>query len=329
MQPLLLLLVFSVLVGAVVCKCNSIYDSPAMPLPWTMPLCLDNPQMEGNPVIIAQNLLMNDPSSTAYYPKSFAVQGTFNAATNQAIQAFQTVHKLTVNGVLDSATAQALLDCCSDDGIKDDGFTAASLGYLYKISIPVPSNRSVEVTATLFDKDNNFIMTFPVRAHGHRDDNGAWPWPDFGSTPPDFGLNQFTSNGNTVTGIFEIDLNSPEPNPQLYGPWPVNRIVRGLKGNAAWLTPNIRDGMLIHTGNWTTEATGVWTPDSSMPNSSGCLHSHPESVERIYKELLALGVVVNENPFSGKDYPFSPQGIAVIYSSPTAVVDMTEGAVQR
>jgi hypothetical protein len=41
-------------------------------------------------------------------------------------------------------------------------------------------------------------------------------------------------------------------------------------------------------------------------------------VEKIYKELLALGVVVNENPFSGRNYPFSPQGIAVIYSSPSA-----------
>ena len=312
------LLVVSALVGAALGNCSSEYDTPAMPLPWTQPLCLDSPQAEGSAVTIAQNLLMNDPASIAYYPSKFAVSGIYNAATNQAVQAFQTVHKLTVNGVLDSATAQALLDCCSEDGIKDDGFTAASLGYLYKISIPVPSNRSVEVTASLFDKENNFIMTFPVRAHGHRDDNGPWPWPDFGSTPPDVGLNQFTSNGNTVTGIFEIDLNSPEPNPQLYGPWPVNRLVRGLKGNAAWLTPGIRDGMLIHTGNWTTEATGLWTPEDSMPNSSGCLHSHPESVEKIYKELLALGVVVDENPFSGRNYPFSPQGIAVIYSSPSA-----------
>lgn len=309
------LLVVSSLVGAALGKCLSEYDTPAMPLPWTQPLCLDSPQMEGSAVIIAQNLLMNDPSSIAYYPSKFTVSGTYNAATNQAVQAFQTVHKLTVNGVLDSATAQALLDCCSEDGIKDSGFTASSLGYLYKISIPVLSNRSVEMTASLFDKDNKLIMNFPVRAHGHRDDNGAYPWPDFGSTPPDFGLNQFTSNGNTVTGIFEIDLNSPEPNPETYGPWPVNRLVRGLKGNAAWLTPNIRDGMLIHTGNWTTEDAGVWTPARTMPNSAGCLHSHPESVEKIYKELLALGVVANPNPYSGRDYPYSPQGIAVIYSA--------------
>ncbi len=35
-----------------------------------------------------------------------------------------------------------------------------------------------------------------------------------------------------MTGLVEIDLNSPEPNPAVYGPWPVNRIVRGLEGNA-------------------------------------------------------------------------------------------------
>jgi len=35
-----------------------------------------------------------------------------------------------------------------------------------------------------------------------------------------------------VTGLVEIDLNSPEPDPTLYGPWPVNRFVRGLDGNA-------------------------------------------------------------------------------------------------
>jgi hypothetical protein len=38
--------------------------------------------------------------------------------------------------------------------------------------------------------------------------------------------------GNTITGLVEIDLNSAEPNPAVYGPWPINRIVRGLEGNA-------------------------------------------------------------------------------------------------
>lgn len=38
--------------------------------------------------------------------------------------------------------------------------------------------------------------------------------------------------GNTVTGLVEVDLNSPEPDPASYGPWPVNRFVHGLDGNA-------------------------------------------------------------------------------------------------
>ena len=40
------------------------------------------------------------------------------------------------------------------------------------------------------------------------------------------------ATGDTVTGLVEIDLNSPEPNPAVYGPWPVNRVVRGPDGNA-------------------------------------------------------------------------------------------------
>lgn len=66
---------------------------------------------------------------------------------------------------------------------------------------------------------------------------------------------------------------------------------------------------LIHTGNWTDEG---WTPSKPMPNSAGCVHSHPEHVERIYKALERLGVKINDNTFSGKNYPYKPQGIGVI-----------------
>jgi hypothetical protein len=75
--------------------------------------------------------------------------------------------------------------------------------------------------------------------------------------------------------------------------------------------PNIRDGLLIHTGNWTT-STVDWKPDMPMPDSSGCIHGHPSDVEKIYQLLEGLGVVANENTFSGKNYPYKPQGIAVI-----------------
>ena len=49
-----------------------------------------------------------------------------------------------------------------------------------------------------------------------------------------------------------------------------------------------------------------------MPNSSGCIHGHPSNVEEIYNALVKLGVKVNPNTFSGKNYPYKPQGIAVI-----------------
>jgi S-adenosylmethionine/arginine decarboxylase-like enzyme len=49
-----------------------------------------------------------------------------------------------------------------------------------------------------------------------------------------------------------------------------------------------------------------------MPNSSGCVHAHPEDVNAIYTILVNLGVKVNPNPFSGKNYPYKPQGVGVV-----------------
>ena len=77
------------------------------------------------------------------------------------------------------------------------------------------------------------------------------------------------------------------------------------------MLPNIRDGLLVHTGNWTT-AEVDWNSSKDMPNSSGCVHAHPEDVERIYTLLVGLGVEVRENPFSGKNYPYKPQGVGVV-----------------
>ena len=114
-------------------------------------------------------------------------------------------------------------------------------------------------------------------------------WPDFNSTND--GLNMFSTNGNTPTGLIEFDLNSPEDEPKLYGPYPVNRAVQGLKvdvvsvrcsccgvaltlcvlcgalfaqGNAAFLLPQVRNGILMHTGEWPG-----WNPPQPMPNSEG------------------------------------------------------------
>lgn len=282
--------------------------SQSMPAPFYRELEVTSPYMTGNDVLIAQTLLLRD-KSVQKYCTDFTADSEYGPKSAEATATFQKAHGLPDTGILDSASAQKLLTVHSDDGVRDSGFSAGSLGYLYKIHLPVHWNRSIETYGTLYDKDNNVLMRFKAREHGIRSDGTSVSWPDFGDG--DIGLTQFASNGNTVTGLIEVDLNSPEPNPQVYGPWPINRLVRGLEGNALLLLPNIRDGLLIHTGNWTT-ATGTWLPTDDMPNSSGCIHSHPSEVEQIYKTLLSIGVTVRENPFSGKNYPYKPQGIAVI-----------------
>lgn len=279
-------------------------SADTMPPPFTRSLKLSDPYMSGNDVLIAQNLLKREPEI-----KSIPTNGKYDEATAQGCASFQATHGLKATGTLDSVTAQLLLDLDTADGFKDTGFTAASMGYLYKFHIPVQTNRSIETYATLYDKDNNEMLKFRVRTHGNRGDGTTSAWPDFGNG--DVGLTQFASSGNTVTGLVEIDLNSPEPNPDLYGPYPINRIVRGLGGNAAFMLPNIRDGLLIHTGNWST-ATQAWDSTMDMPNSSGCIHAHPEDVQKIYNILLSLGVKVNDNTYSGKNYPYKAQGVGVI-----------------
>eukprot|EP00595_Chromulina_sp_UTEXLB2642_P001726 CAMPEP_0196767178 /NCGR_PEP_ID=MMETSP1095-20130614/37043_1 /TAXON_ID=96789 ORGANISM="Chromulina nebulosa, Strain UTEXLB2642" /NCGR_SAMPLE_ID=MMETSP1095 /ASSEMBLY_ACC=CAM_ASM_000446 /LENGTH=281 /DNA_ID=CAMNT_0042133849 /DNA_START=81 /DNA_END=926 /DNA_ORIENTATION=+ len=277
-----------------------------MPLPFYRILELTDPNMVGNDVLIASTLLSRDDAVSS----DFTPTNTFTASTLKATLEFQKANGLDLTGEVDEFTAQALLDLHGDDQYTDSGFTAESMGYLYKFHLPFYYNRSVESVGTLYDKYNNVLLTFPIRGHGHRSDGSNIPWPDFGVN--DVGLNQFTTNGNTVTGLIEVDLNSPEPYTPEYGPWPINRLVRGLDGNALLLLPNIRDGLLIHTGNWTTEEYGQWYPTKDMPNSSGCIHTYPSKIYEIYQQLLKLGVVVNDNTFSGKNYPYTPQGIAVV-----------------
>jgi hypothetical protein len=86
----------------------------------------------------------------------------------------------------------------------------------------------------------------------------------------DPGRNQFSPDGSTPTGLIEFDLNSPEDDPKSFGPYPVNRAVQGIRGNAAFLIPSIRDGILLHTGEWP-----AWAPPAQMPNSAGCIHAWP------------------------------------------------------
>lgn len=106
-----------------------------------------------------------------------------------------------------------------------------------------------------------------------------------------------------------FDLNTPEPDPTLYGPYNINRAVLGLEGNALFLLPSIRNGILLHTGDWVHHG---WVPPANMPNSAGCLHAWPEAIKNISSILTGLGVVANENPFGKLPYPYEPQGLLSI-----------------
>ena len=171
----------------------------AMPLPWTDAL---QPGASGKLVLIAQSLLNRD---AAVNPK-LAVDGTFGPAMANALAAYQAAHQLTASRVFDAPTAESVLAEHSRDGVVDSGFTAGSLGYLYKLHLPVHANRSRETVATLFDADNKVLLQFTARAHGYRDDGQERTWPDFGNG--DVGLNQFTNSGATVTGLVELDLST-------------------------------------------------------------------------------------------------------------------------
>lgn len=170
-------------------------------------------------------------------------------------------------------------------------------------------NRSVEVTARLLDKNNQVLYNFTVRAHGRDADNVPRPWPDFNNSND--GLNMFSPDGNTPTGLMTFDLNAPEPDPKSFGPYPVNRAVSGLRGNAVFLVPHVRNGILLHTGEWPG-----WQPPMPMPNSEGCIHSWPEHIERIWHLLVGLGVEVRPNSGGALPYPHVPQGLLSVESAP-------------
>ena len=285
--------------------------SAVMPAPFTAPLHMGDQSKE---VVILHHLLARTPSGQK--SGGFNVSGNiFDQGTEIALRAFQKAHEPAVNisGILNRATALLLLNnLYTDDGYQDDGRPAVDHGaqYKYKILIPVHRNRSIQTNATFLDAHNNVLFHFPVRTKGHVHDGcgRALPesWPNFNDT--DFGLNQFSSGGMTPTGLVEIDLNSPEGEPKLYGPYPVTRFVHGLKGNAAFLIPDVRNGILIHTGEWPG-----WKSSEPMPNSAGCVHTWPEYVKRIWETATKLGAKTRKNPFGKLPYPFSAQALASVF----------------
>lgn len=89
--------------------------------------------------------------------------------------------KQLVLSLVRSDFQELLLQKNTYDGYKDDGTILP--GFLYKVShqycklmpqlyVPVHSNRSIEVMATLYDSSMNVLHRFKVRAHGQNDANG-------------------------------------------------------------------------------------------------------------------------------------------------------------
>eukprot|EP00771_Trimastix_marina_P002788 gnl/Trimastix_PCT/3948.p1 GENE.gnl/Trimastix_PCT/3948~~gnl/Trimastix_PCT/3948.p1 ORF type:complete len:297 (-),score=38.28 gnl/Trimastix_PCT/3948:14-904(-) len=249
----------------------------------------------GNDVIILQNLLSRS-SACAHVPQT----GMYDRATQDAVRAFQRYHRVgAADGVFEEATAHCLLRHHMRDGYRDPSPEGEVLmaPYLYKIHIPLQQDRNIEANATLYDRWGRPRHTFPARCHGsNRGTHGT------------AGRNQLCNSGNTPTGRMRIDLNSPEGDPLHYGPYPINRVVDGLAGNAQFLLPHIRNGILLHTGQWPH-----WHAPLPMPNSLGCIHAYPEDIRTIWRVLTRdLGVVVHNNTFGHMPYPYPTQGILTI-----------------
>jgi len=270
-------------------KGNTVPASGAMPLPWVRELSLKKPYLQGNDVYLLQNLLSRSP-----FCPQVSISSAYDINTNEAVIAFQTGNKIPVTGSFDSNTANTLLSLHSNDQYKDNG-RYPSGDYLYKVYIPVHKNRSVETTGTLFSRNMTIMHKFTTRTHGINN-------PNTGDA-----LNQFTTDGMTPTGLMTFDLNSPEDDPKSFGPYPVNRCVTGLAGNAKVLIYKMRDGILMHTGEW-----DGWDPSKPMPNSHGCIHAHPDDIKQIWQILISLGVVVHQNTDGKRPYPYKPQGIISI-----------------
>eukprot|EP00003_Mantamonas_plastica_P003568 TRINITY_DN1280_c0_g2_i1.p1 TRINITY_DN1280_c0_g2~~TRINITY_DN1280_c0_g2_i1.p1 ORF type:complete len:325 (-),score=59.27 TRINITY_DN1280_c0_g2_i1:100-1074(-) len=271
-------------------------SSQPMPCPFSRELYVQHPPMQGKDVFILQNLLVR-----SRFVKSIVITGLFDNDTSEAVAAFQkgnNISPLMAYGAFDVPTASAIIEKHLQDGYKDDGTIPA--GAMYKVHIPVHLNRSIETMATLYDANMTVMHTFKVRTHGQNDMNGNQ-------------LNQYCSNGATPTGLSAFDLNSPENDPKDYGPYPVNRFTYGLKGNAAIILQNdraktIRDGILMHTGEWPN-----WTPNDPMPNSHGCVHGHPMDIKAVFNILTErLGVKVNQNTDGALPYPYKPQGVVSV-----------------
>jgi len=284
-----------------------VLSSSLLPLPFIRPLVLNpvNPVC-GHDVAIAQNLLIR----SIYVSINITLNGCFDLYSSQAVTEFQQGNNLNVPvlGLFDlEFTAPLLISLHLYDKYSDDGLFPENI--LYKVHVQVYEDRTIETIAQLSialtpQLKPSLFYYYIVRTQGVITNN------------PIQRLNQLTSDGETPTGLVTFDLNSPESDPVSFGPYPINRAVFGLKGNAAIHYINntdntynpflsaIRSGILQHTGEWPN-----WNPSMPMPNSHGCIHAHPQAINTIYKLLNMSGVIMHKNPDGIWPYPYKTQGL--------------------
>ena len=289
---------------------SSTCDDNILPSPFNSPL---SPTTGTHSEITILQFLLGRYDPHLCSSKQMA-DGEYDAATEACVRSFQQHVSLNTSGVFGRQEAEAMFaGPWSEDGYTDDGRTAASQGYFYKILIPVHRNRSIETTATILDKDNNVLFQFVAREKGHIVDGCGRTiperWPNFNNTGD--GLNTYSSGGATPTGLIEIDPNTKEGNESEFGPYPITRFVRGLKGNAQFLMPLHRNGILLHTGEWSNFSN--WLPPMKMPNSAGCVHTWPKNVAAIWDAVVKLGLDVRNNTDGALPYPYKPQGLASVF----------------
>ncbi|EGG14211.1 hypothetical protein DFA_11980 [Cavenderia fasciculata] len=276
----IVVLVISLLLGLTVSQ------STTYPCPFYRSLSLASPVVSGDDVIILQGLL-------ARSVPDLPISGIFDEFTEVCLMKYQSMYNIAITGILDVNTANSILLTNGDDGYTDNGQIPP--GFKYKVHVPVYRNRSIETTATLYDDQLNVLHSFTVRTEGQLNTDGS-------------AMNQFCGDGATPTGLMTFDLNSAEPDPAAFGPYPVNRAVQGIAGNAFLLISNVRDGILMHTGQWTG-----WNPSMPMPNSHGCVHGHPEDIDTVWNILTSnLNVYVRNNTFGALPYLYQPQGVLSI-----------------
>eukprot|EP01086_Lenisia_limosa_P016103 TRINITY_DN5665_c0_g1_i1.p1 TRINITY_DN5665_c0_g1~~TRINITY_DN5665_c0_g1_i1.p1 ORF type:complete len:277 (-),score=36.25 TRINITY_DN5665_c0_g1_i1:5-760(-) len=221
---------------------------------------------------------------------SYPISDHYDHTTATAVVQFNSDYGLEQEG-LHAAAQSLLLDLAPIDSYIDAGGHLPS-PYKYKVLVTVCEDRTIQPIAKLLNSTGHVIHSFRARLKGQSDSNGR-------------SISEFGSDGDTPTGLYLFDLNSPEGDDDLYGPYPVNRATDGLAGNAAiaYKSGGPRSGILLHTGSWDKSGS------DTMEDSHGCIHAHQDDIRTIWKKLVALGVEVRENPFGTRPYPFAPQGL--------------------